>query len=127
MNMDGSISEAPDESDNSAIVIGPKRDTNQLFAGLEHGNSLLMRNAGVSEIRTKRETVNDQQLRNMRHSKKLKKYETTLRRQYRDNERMRNDLLHREKNVNVQGKRFQNVNFDRQVSLLAKAETPEIL
>ena len=63
----------------------------------------------------------------MRHSKKLKKYETTLRRQYRDNERMRTDLMRREKNVNVQGKRFQNVNFDRQVSMLAKAETPEIL
>lgn len=48
-----------------------------------------------------------------------------LRRRYRENERMRADLLNREKNVHVQGKRFINVDYDRQFSLLTKAETPE--
>ena len=82
-------------------------------------NSLLTRNAAVSEVRSKRETVKDTADRNDRHSKKLKRYETRLRRQYRDNDRVRSDLMKREKNVQVQGRRFENFDFERKMSLLA--------
>lgn len=55
MSPDGSISEAPEESDNSAMVIGPKRNTNSLFAHLDSDHGILMRNVAASEVRTKRE------------------------------------------------------------------------
>jgi hypothetical protein len=99
MSVDGSISEAPEESDTSAVVIGPRRTPNEQLSPLGTANGILFRSAAASEVRTKRELVNDQEQRNMRHSIKLKKHETLLRRRYRENERMRSDLMNREKNV----------------------------
>lgn len=43
MHLDGTIDEEPSQSDNSHIVIGPKRDKDKLFSGLESGNSIFNR------------------------------------------------------------------------------------
>ena len=58
-----------------------------------------MRNAFTSEVRTQRETVQDQKQKTSRTTKKLKQYATRLRRQDRDNEKARSDLRNREKDV----------------------------
>ena len=38
---------------------------------------------------------------------------------------MRDDLKNREKNVLTQGKRFANLDYEKQLSMLAQAESPE--
>ena len=58
---------------------------------------------------------------------KLKKHEQTLRKQFRENQKIKGELKLREKAVQIQGRRFaDSSNYEKQLSILAKAQTPQI-